>query len=91
MTFIALLALALIGLFAHWFKKYCRGQSKASFKDYMLHYKKQSFASLTTALTAVIAIYASAEAADGITGQLSCLAFMAGYVGDSAANKGPGE
>ena len=91
MTFIALLALAMIGLFAHWFKKYCRGQSKASFKDYMLHYKKQSLASLMTSLGAVITIYLSTEAANGLTSQLAGLAFMAGYIGDSATNKGPGE
>lgn len=91
MTFIALLALAAIGLFAHWLKKYCRGQSKASFKDYMLHYKKQSIASATAAVAAVATIYSTSETIDGLTGQLAGLAFLAGYVGDSVANKGPGE
>lgn len=91
MTFIALLALATLGLFAHWLKKYCRGQSKASFKDYMLHYKKQTIASATATVAAVATIYSTSETIDTITGQLAGLAFLAGYASDSVANKGPGE
>lgn len=91
MTIIVLFAVALVGLFAHWFKKYYRGQSKASFKDYMLHYKRKSLASLSTVVAAVVTIYSTADVAEGLTGQLAALAFLAGYAGDSAANKGPGE
>jgi len=91
MIFISLLLLAGLGLFAHWAKKYGRGQSKASFKDYMRHYKKQSVASVATTIAAVVTIYTTSDFADGVTGQLAGLAFLAGYVGDSAVNKGPGE
>ena len=91
MTLITLLLLAAVGLFAHWLKKYCRGQSRASFKEYMLRYKKQSIASATTALAAVATIYSTTESIDALTGQLAGLAFLAGYASDSVMNKGPGE
>lgn len=90
MTFLALLALSLLGLASHWLKKYYRGQSKASFKDYMLHYKKRTIASVFTVISAVIALYSTLDAVE-LTGQLASLAFLAGYAGDSAVNKGPGE
>lgn len=90
MTFLSLLALSLLGLASHWLKKYCRGQSKASFKDYMLHYKKRTIASVFTVISAVIALYSTMYTVE-LTGQLASLAFLAGYAGDSAVNKGPGE
>lgn len=90
MTFLALLALSLLGLASHWLKKFCRGQSKASFKDYMMHYKKRTIASLMTVLAAVVALYSTYDTVT-LTGQLASLAFLAGYAGDSAVNKGPGE
>ena len=91
MTLSLLILIALLGLASHWFKKYCRGQSTASFQEYMMAYKKQSVASIATAIAAVATIYTSSDLAEGITGQLASLAFLAGYAGDSAANKGPGE
>lgn len=91
MTFIQLILLAMLGVFAHWLKRYLRGQSKASFYDYVLHYRKQTTASVTTAVTAVVAIYSTSELAEGLTAQVAALAFLAGYTGDSATNKGPGE
>ncbi len=91
MIFVSLMLLAGLGLFAHWAKKYGRGPSKASFKDYMQHYKKRSIASVATAIAAVVTIYASADFSNGLTGQIAGLAFLAGYAGDSAVNKGPGE
>lgn len=91
MTFIALITLAMLGVFVHWLKRYLRGQSKASFKDYMLFYRKQTTASVATAITAIVTIYATADFTEGLTAQVAALAFLAGYTGDSATNKGPGE
>ena len=91
MIFMSLLLLAGLGLIAHWAKRYARGQSKASFKDYLAHFKKQTLASVSATFTAILTLYTTSDLADGITGQLAGLAFMSGYMCDSAVNKGPGE
>lgn len=90
MTFLALLLTAIAGLVAHWFKRYCRGQTEASFKDYMLSYKKQTLASVTSVVAAIATLYAASDSVE-LAGQTLSTAFLAGYVGDSALNKGPGE
>ena len=90
MTFIALLLTAMAGLVAHWLKRYCRGQTEASFKDYMLTYKKQTIASVTSVVAAIAALWVASDSVE-LAGQTLSTAFLIGYAGDSAINKGPGE
>lgn len=86
MSFVLLMMIGLLGLFAHWAKRYGRGQIGSSFIEYMLHYRRQSFASMSSVLIAVLVIYWHLNgAAPGENAFIEAL--MAGYIGDSMLNK----
>ena len=89
MTLLVLLASGLAGLYAHWLKKWSRGQTKANFIDYMAKHRKHSIASVTALVAYVVNMYASVDVATG--SQYSAMAFMAGYMIDSSLNKAPDE
>lgn len=89
MNFVTLLLIALVGLVTHWAKRYSRGQLECSFTEYMQTHKRNTIASLATAGAAVVALYSTGDLE--MTNQTMALAFLAGYAGDSAVNKGPGE
>lgn len=89
MTLILLLLAGFSGLFAHWFKRWLRGQTEAGFIDYMSTHKRHSAASVLSLLGAIIAMVAVADVE--LTQQTLALAFMAGFSIDSTLNKSPDE
>lgn len=89
MTFIAIIFIGLLGLFAHWVKKWCRGQTSAGFIEYMRGERKHTIASLSALSSAIAGIYVVGDVV--LTGQVAATAFLAGYSIDSALNKAPDE
>lgn len=89
MTFVLLLLIGLLGLFAHWLKKWGRGQTKASFVDYMKAHRKHTIASLSALAGAIAGMFAVGDVV--LTGQVAATTFLAGYSIDSAINKAPDE
>lgn len=87
MTFLVLLAAAFAGLFAHWIKKWGRGETDAGFIDYMKENRKHSIGSVSAIFASVVSMYTIGDVV--LTGQAAATAFMAGYVLDSAINKAP--
>jgi len=86
MNLMSLMMIGLLGLFAHWAKRYGRGQIGSSFVEYMLHYQRQSVASMVSVLMTVLVIYWHLNGAE--PGENAFIeALMAGYIGDSVMNK----
>lgn len=87
MTLLLLINIGLIGLFAHWFKRWARGQTESDFITYMGVHKRHSLASVATMIGAVAALYSVSEVV--LSQQAMALAFLAGYSIDSTVNKSP--
>jgi hypothetical protein len=84
MILIFYISIALIGMVAHWLKKWARGEITNGLYDYCMTHKKHTIGAICTMLGLVFPIYASSPE---IT-QLSFTAvFLAGFGADSAANK----
>jgi hypothetical protein len=88
LNFVKLLAIALVGLFSHWLKKWGRGQTKAGFVEYMRVHRRHSIASVCAVIGEVVSLYLSGQAGNELA---PGLAFMAGFVADSVMNKAPAE
>lgn len=88
MNFFELLAVALMGLFSHWLKKWGRGQTQAGFVEYMQAHRRHSVASVCTVVSAVVGLYLGGQAGNELA---PGLAFMAGFSADSVMNKAPNE
>ena len=86
MSFLLLLLIGFAGVFAHWAKRYGRGQIGSSFADYMQHYHRQSIASLSACCVAVAIIYWRLNGMPAAENDF-IQALLAGYVGDSVLNK----
>ena len=86
-TFIALLLIGFLGLFSHWLKKWGRGQTKASFKEYMKTHKNHSIASVSMLVSSIVGMYAIGDVE--LTNQVMATAFLAGFAIDSTINKTP--
>jgi len=89
MTLILLLLTGFAGLFAHWYKRWLRGQTVAGFIDYMSTHKRHSAASVLSLFGAIAVICAGADVE--LTQQSVALAFTAGFSVDSTLNKSPDE
>jgi hypothetical protein len=87
MTLIILIGIGLLGLVAHWLKKWARGQTKADFVEYMSKHRRHSIASVSTLLASVITMYTAGDVA--LSSQSAAMAFTAGYMIDSTLNKSP--
>jgi len=84
MTIILYISLGLLGMVAHWLKKWGRGEIQNGLYDYCMTHKKHTIGAICTMLGLVFPIY---SASPEIT-QLSLSAvFLAGFGADSAANK----
>lgn len=89
MTLLLLILIGLVGLVAHWFKRWVRGQTEANLVDYMLTHKRYTAASVLTVVGGVVGICATGDV--DLSQQTAAIAFMAGYNIDSALNKSPEE
>ena len=85
MTILIFIAVGLIGLIAHWFKRWARAQTNKNFIVYMAQNRKHSIASVLSVLGAVAGI-GSMEMIE-ISQQTLSMAFLAGYSIDSMVNK----
>lgn len=87
MTFIQLLLIAFAGLFAHWLKRWGRGQTTVGFIEYMRQYHRHSIASVCSVVASVISLYSvDGFAANDTT---PAIAFLLGFTLDSTLNKSP--
>lgn len=85
MSFIYLLLTGFFGLFAHWLKKWSRGQIEQGFIAYMSAEKKHSIAAVVTLFGAIVTMYTTGDIE--LSKQVLAMAFMAGFSIDSLINK----
>jgi len=82
------LAIALLGSTAHWAKRWARGQTGASFADYLFGEPKHTIASFGALVGAVSVFLASGHVDFGSVDTFGEL-LLTGYTIDSAVNKAP--
>ena len=85
MTFAAYLASGLIGLIFHWYIRYSQGRTNSTFFEYLMVYKSRTIASFMSIFASAAGIFAGSP--PDLTMQTLLLAFSAGYMLDSMANK----
>lgn len=89
MTLLILLLAGIAGLFSHWLKKWGRGQTASTFKEYMESHKRYSIASVTAMIGAIAGMCVVGDVE--LTQQTLATAFLAGFAVDSTLNKAPDE
>jgi hypothetical protein len=87
MTVLMLWLIGLAGMAAHWVKRWARGQTATSFREYFFVVDRNHSVAAVITMTVSVATFLSAW--DGVwTMQSAALVFLAGYASDSAANQG---
>jgi hypothetical protein len=90
-TYFVVFMTGFFGLFAHWLKRWSRGQTESDFWDYMLANKRYSIGSVAGYLGAAATILSSEPIADLYSTSVLGALFAAGYMADSVINKDAGE
>ncbi len=86
MTTLLFIAVGILGMIGHWFKRVGRNQMDCSLYDYIMVHKWYTVGAF---LSTVGIILTTIPFNAGITQLTLTMAFTAGFAGDSLANKGP--
>lgn len=85
MTTAAFVLIGVVGLFAHWLKKWLRAQTQANFVEYyFVAYTKHTAA---VAVTFAVSMFGFVAQDPELTKASAFAAFSLGYLVDSAVNK----
>lgn len=86
MTLLIYILIGLVGMLAHWLKKWARDEIDCSLYQYCMTYKKHTIGAVITMIGSVLTIYSGGPDLSQVT---ATAVFIAGFAADSAANKAP--
>lgn len=82
------IAVGLVGMFAHWWKKWLRGELGANLWDYLVvEHPRYTALAVTVFVSGALGLWVSGQLASMDLGPLLLSAATAGYTCDSALNK----